>query len=100
MGALFHYEGTNKNGRFSYLFGARHKTNQYLLNSLDTRADYIPSFRTFKHFLAITLVTNWEISLLTNISNNKYSMIPNDRETEFGTVNEALKLKIFFDGKK
>ena len=100
LGGSFHYEGTNKNGRFSYLFGARHKTNQYLLNSLDTRADYIPSFTDIQALFSYQASTNWEISLLTNISNNKYSMIPNDRETEFGTVNEALKLKIFFDGQE
>ena len=33
-----------KNGRLSYLIGARHKTSQYLLNSLDTEADYKPRF--------------------------------------------------------
>ena len=27
-------------------------------------------------------------------------MIPNDRETEFGTVNEALKLRIYFEGQE
>lgn len=100
LGGSLHYEGTNKNGRFSYLFGGRHKTNQYLLNSLDTRADYIPIFTDIQALFSYQASTSWEISLLTNISNNKYSMIPNDRETEFGTVNEALKLKIFFDGQE
>ena len=32
---LAHLEGISKNRRFSYLLGIRHKSNQYLLSSLD-----------------------------------------------------------------
>ena len=39
LGGAAHFEGITKNGRLSYLIGARHKTSQYLLNSLDTEAD-------------------------------------------------------------
>jgi len=44
LGGSAHFEGITKNARLSYLIGVRHKTNQYLLNSLDTEADYTPKF--------------------------------------------------------
>ena len=100
LGGSAHFEGVNKNGRLSYLIGARHKTNQYLLNSLDTEADYMPKFSDIQTFINYKLNTNWEISFLGNISYNQYKMVPQNRETEFGTVNEALKLTIYFEGQE
>ena len=100
LGGSAHFEGSTKNGRLSYLFGARHKTNQYLLSSLDTEADYKPSFSDIQTFINYELNTNWQVSFLGNISKNKYQMVPQNRETEFGTVNEALKLRIYFEGQE
>ena len=100
LGGSAHFEGLNNNRRFSYILGIRNKSNQYLLNSLDTEADYQPRFTDIQTFLNYKLNTNWDISFLANISSNEYKMIPNDRETEFGTVNEALKLRIYFEGQE
>ena len=100
LGGTTHFEGRTKNGRFSYLIGARHKTNQYLLNSLDTEAEYKPVFSDIQTFINYELNTNWKINFLGNISKNKYQMIPQNRETEFGTISEALKLKIYFEGQE
>jgi len=100
LGGSAHFEGASKNGRFSYLVGARHKTNEYVLNAMDTKADYIPKFSDLQTFINYELNTNWQISFLGNISKNEYTMIPENRDTEFGTLNEALKLTIFFEGKE
>jgi len=100
LGGSAHFEGLNNNRRFSYILGIRNKSNQYLLNSLDTEADYQPRFTDIQTLLNYKLNTNWDISFLANISSNEYKMIPNDRETEFGTVNEALKLRIYFEGQE
>ena len=100
LGGSAHFKGASKNGRFSYLVGARHKTNEYVLNAMDTKADYIPKFSDLQTFINYELNTNWQISFLGNISKNEYTMIPENRDTEFGTLNEALKLTIFFEGKE
>jgi len=100
LGGSAHFEGASKNGRFSYLVGARHKTNEYVLNAMDTKADYIPKFSDLQTFINYELNTNWQISFLGNISKNEYTMIPENRDTEFGTLNEALKLTIYFEGKE
>lgn len=100
LGGSAHFEGTSKNNRFSFLTGIRRKTTQYILGSLDTEADYKPVFTDVQSFLKFDISSNWSVSFLGNISNNTYQMIPENRDTEFGTLNEALKLTIFFDGQE
>ena len=100
LGGSAHFEGVNKNNRLSYLFGIRHKSSQYLLNSLDTEAEYTPRFSDLQTFLNYELNTDWNISLLANISKNQYQMIPQNRDTDFGTFNEALRLTIYFEGQE
>ena len=100
LGGSAHLEGISKNRRLSYLLGLRHKSNQYLLNSLDTEAEYRPRFSDLQTFINYKLNTNWDISFLSNTSSNQYQMIPQDRNTDFGTFNEALRLTIFFEGQE
>lgn len=100
LGASAHSEGSNKNGRLSYLIGIRHKTNKYLFKAMDTKADYTPEFYDLQTFINYEINTDWKINFLGNISSNKYTMIPENRDTDFGTINEALKLKIYFEGQE
>ncbi len=100
MGGTLHFEGTNANRRFSYLTGIRYKTNKYLLNSLETEGDYSPKFADIQTFMTYDITPEWEISFLGNVANNQYDFQPTKRETDFGTVNEALQLMIYFDGKE
>ena len=100
LGASGHYEGISKNRKLSTLIGIRYKTNKYLLNSLETTADYNPISSDIQTFINYKINNTWKISFLGSINNNKYHMIPKNRETEFGTINDALKLKIFFEGQE
>ena len=100
LGGSAHFEGKSKNNRFSFLTGIRRKTTQYILGSLDTEADYKPVFTDIQTFINYEIGTDWSVSFLGNISNNTYQMVPKNRDTEFGTLNEALKLTIYFDGQE
>lgn len=100
LGASAHAAGINKSGRFSYLIGTRHKTNKYLFSAMDTKADYTPNFYDLQTFINYEISTDWQISFLGNISKNEYTMVPKNRDTDFGTINEALKLRIYFEGQE
>ena len=100
MGGTMHLEGITAKKKFSYITGIRYKSNKYLLNSLETKGDYNPKFADIQTFLTYDVSPKWEFSFLGNIANNQYDFEPVDRETSFGTVNEALQLRIFFDGKE
>ncbi len=100
QGAAVHIEGASKNHRFTHLTGVRYKTNQYVLQSLDTDGQYRPTFLDAQTYLTYDMSEKWEIGFLGNVSQNKYNFIPETRETEFGTINEALQLTVFFDGQE
>ncbi len=98
MGANAHLEGTFAKHRFSYLIGARYKTNTYFLKGLDTKGNYKPRYFDIQGMLYYDVSDKVEISFLGYYSNNNFKLIPETRETSFGTFDEAYKIKIYFDG--
>jgi CarboxypepD_reg-like domain/TonB-dependent Receptor Plug Domain len=100
LGSSLHLEGSTKNYRLTWLVGSRYKTNQYLLKTLDTKGTYKPFFGDVQAYVTYDLSTKWELDFLGNYSTNKYQNVPVNRETDFGTLNQALRLKIYFDGQE
>lgn len=100
LGGSLHLEDATKNKKLSYLLGARYKTNQYVLNSLQTDGEYEPSFTDVQGVINYTPNEKWEFSLLGNMANNVYRFTPENRTTDFGTFQEALRLQIYFEGKE
>jgi hypothetical protein len=100
LGGGFHLEGINKKKSISYLLGVRQKSNQFVLKNLDTKGEYKPSFTDIQSLITFKFSGKTELSVLGNFSRNRYEVIPTDRETEFGNINEALKFTVFFDGKE
>lgn len=100
LGTSLHLEGISKDHRFTWMIGSRYKTNKYILKSLDTKGSYKPFFVDIQAFCSYAINTNWELDVLGNYASNKYQIVPQTRETDFGTINTALRLKIYFDGQE
>ncbi|MHC1775197.1 MAG: carboxypeptidase-like regulatory domain-containing protein [Lentimicrobium sp.] len=100
LGASMHIEGSSKDRRFMYLFGARQKSNQYILKSMETKGDYKPSFTDLQGMLIYELTPKLEFSVLGNFARNSYRFEPTTRQTSFGTINEALQLLVYFGGEE
>tara|TARA_Y100000589_G_scaffold83453_2_gene77440 strand:+ start:7651 stop:10050 length:2400 start_codon:yes stop_codon:yes gene_type:complete len=100
MGTNLTLEGNNKNYRLSYILGHRYKTNQFLINSLDLDGNFIPKMHDFQAYLTYQLTPETKLSFLGYHSNNIYEMIPESRETQFGTITESLQLTIYFNGQE
>ncbi len=100
LGSNLHLEGCSKDYRFTWLIGARYKSTKYLLSKTDTKGDYKPFFADVQAYLTYDLTTEWQLDVLGNYASNKYEIVPQNRETDFGTVSEALRLKIYFDGQE
>lgn len=100
LGSGLHLEGATKSQKVRYLLGARYKTTKYLFNSLETKGEYKPTFSDFQGLMSWQIDSKNEISILGNYSSNRYEIIPVNRQTEFGTINQALQLTIYFDGKE
>ncbi|PKP53329.1 MAG: TonB-dependent receptor [Bacteroidetes bacterium HGW-Bacteroidetes-1] len=100
LGADIHTEGALKNNKMNYLFGARYKTTQYILNALETKGQYRPDFVDIQSLINFNLSQDWEISFLGYYARNEYKLIPETRTTDFGTIKEAYRLTIYFDGQE
>ena len=100
LGSNLHLEGSSKNYRFTWLMGARYKTNKYLLGKTDSKGDYKPFFADLQVYTTYDITSNWELDFLGNFASNKYQFVPENRETDFGTLDKALRLKIYFDGQE
>jgi len=99
LGASAHIEGVIAK-KFSYLIGTRYKTNAYLLKGLDTKGNYKPRFFDLQGVLNYEINKKWEISFLGTYIDNSYKLIPQTRETSFGTISELYKIMIYFDGQE
>lgn len=100
LGGSLHLQGVSKNRVVAWSLGSRYKSNAYLLKSMDTKGEYRPRFYDVQSFITFTLNQKWSIEFLGNVANNQYLVIPANRETTFGTVNNAVKLSIYFDGQE
>jgi hypothetical protein len=100
LGYSLHFANQSANKKLSYMAGFRYKTNAYLLNSLDTEGEYKARYTDFQSIINYQFSPSISMHLWTSFSQNKYNFTPETRNTTFGTINEALQLKIYFEGEE
>ena len=100
LGGSLHVEDAIFHNRLKYNIGYRYKSNNYLLSGLDTRGDYQPVFQDLQAFVAYDPHENWEFSFFGSFSDNNYRVIPDNRQTQFGHIQEAKQLNVYFDGQE
>ncbi len=88
------------NKKFSWSNGLRYKTTKYLLGSMDTKGEYQPTFIDYQTYLTYSPNKRWDVKFLGNISDNHYNFTPEDRETNFGTMENVKAFKVYFDGQE
>ncbi len=87
-------------GKVSFSQGFRYKSNRYLLGSLETSGEYDPSFIDYQAYLSWAPSKAWTLDVIGYISRNKYRFKPKDRETKFGTMENAKSFRVYFDGEE
>lgn len=100
LGGNLQMEGISKNRLVAWNIGARYRTNVYVLKSLDTKGEYRPSNLDLQSFLTFDVNPKLRIEYLGNIANNRYQVIPANRQTTFGTATNALRFTVYFDGQE
>ncbi len=99
LGGSIHIQDRPGDGkRFTYVVGARYRSLQYILGSLDVSGDYRPRFTDFQALLGFKLKPNWKLSWFSTYSHNQYVVEPQSRETNFGTIQNAVRLFVGFGG--
>ena len=100
LGGSFHLENTMMKRRLRQITGFRYRTNQLVLSGLDTQGSYRPVYTDLQSYWTYDLKDNVELGFLGLYSRNRYSVVPESRETEFGPFNQALRFEVFFDGQE
>lgn len=100
LGANVTLEGIDRKNRISVITGLRYKTSEYLLNTLDVKGDYQPSYIDIQSLVDFSLTQKVNLSFLGSYSSNQFRFTPETRETKFGTFDNPLLLKVFYEGQE
>ena len=92
--------GDRPSSLFNYNIGFRYRTNAYLLGALDTKGEYRPQFADLQTLLNFNLNEKLKLTLFGTATNNLFSVRPENRETNFGSINEALRFTVYYDGQE
>ena len=85
----------------SYLLaGIRNKSNQSLLSRQDIKGDYTTGFSDYQLLYDKDIGTKLSVSFFGNYNKGNLLISPDNRESEFGTSDEVLRLFVNYDGKE
>lgn len=87
-------------GKLTQVTGIRYKTGRSLLKTMDTDAEYNPDFVDLQTYITYQLAPRWEVNFLGNLAVNNFKFRPFSRETSFGTIENAKKFKVYFNGEE
>ncbi|WP_421879443.1 TonB-dependent receptor [Marinoscillum sp.] len=94
-----------KTNKLSYLIGARHRDSRYLLNTLETKGQYFPTYTDVQAFLTFDLtsdksvyINKTKLNILASYGRNRYMTEPVSQSTDFGSVQKNFRLQTAFEG--
>ena len=100
------FVGNRVSNRFKYLFGARHSDTRYLLGTLETQGQYLPSYTDAQAFLTFDLsgkgqqINRTKLNWLLAYGRNRYLTLPESQTTDFGSVSQTLRIQTAFEGRE
>lgn len=92
--------------RWNIATGLRYRNNALLLNATDTESEYLPVnadgqvliTRNFGHTDGD--YGRAKLEIFGHFAHNRMNQVPQNRQTNFGSLQEALRLNVFFDGQE
>ncbi|MEO6455385.1 MAG: TonB-dependent receptor [Ginsengibacter sp.] len=100
----FHFEGSAKQEKFTYLLGVRNRTNRNLLASQETKGNYIPSSSDLQAYFTYNINQKFQLELLGILSGTKFLLIPESAQKSTAVFSPLftanIGLDIFFEGQE
>ncbi len=97
-----HLEGSKKN--FTYLIGARNRSNQNLLRSQPTEGGYLPSSSDAQALFTYQVSQDWRTEFLGNFSRTAFSFLPKSSQLTAAVytpfIQKKLTANIAFNGQE
>lgn len=87
-------------GNSYVLAGARIKRNQDLLERQNLTGNYSSRFSDYQVLYKQEITPKFSFSFFGNYNEGKLKVKPGERDTEFGTSDEVLQLKVIYNGEE
>jgi len=98
MGGSLTVGGASKNKKLSAIVGARYQNRNLVLNTLDGESDFNPVYYDVQANINYRLNSKWDISFLGAKTESKFELVPKNRETKFGSLDNPMSLTVFYEG--
>ncbi|WP_299127833.1 carboxypeptidase-like regulatory domain-containing protein [uncultured Winogradskyella sp.] len=98
LGGSIAAETISKDGKFSGIAGVRYRDNSLILNNLETEGNVEPVFADAQTYLTYRFSDKFQLNFLGNVSLNQYNFQPENRQTNFGTLQDPIALLVFYEG--
>lgn len=85
---------------FTGLVSARYRNTDWVLNTLNEDTDFNPQYTDVQAYLNYKINTQWNLSFIGFYSQNSYEMIPKRKDVDFGTLQQPVRLSVFYTGKE
>ncbi len=92
------YKGVSKDRDAFMLVGLRNKLNRNILNSQDVKGSYGSRIYDLQFLAQKDLSPKLSLSLLGNSNSSKFSLVPDNRKTEYGTIDNSIAYNVFYTG--
>ena len=100
LGANAFVEGTAFAKALTATAGLRYRDNSLFINSRETQANAVPRFFDAQTYITYRVSPKFELGFLGNIAVNSYDFEPEDRQTNFGTIQEPIAVVIDYQGQE
>lgn len=90
----------SKNEKFSAIVGARYQNRNFILNTMEGETNFNPEYYDVQANLNYAINKKWNVNFLGTMSRSRFEMIPNNRDTYFGSLTNPLLLTVYYDGKE
>lgn len=82
------------------LMGLRYKNNSNVLDKQDEKGSYNPNFGDAQLLYQYNFSDKFSLSAMGNFNVGQFKLVPEDRETQFGTLDTQLRLNIAYNGQE
>ncbi|MBW8358172.1 MAG: TonB-dependent receptor plug domain-containing protein [Weeksellaceae bacterium] len=89
-----------ENKKLTALISGRYRNTNLILNTLNEETDFNPKYMDFQSYINYHISPKFSMSFIGYYSKNDYEMIPKAKEVEFGSVNQPIKVSVFYDGRE
>lgn len=90
----------SKDKKFTGLVSGRYRNTNLVLNTLNEDTDFNPRYMDVQSYLNYQFSEKWSLSFLGYYAKNDYQMFPKQKEVDFGSVLQPMRLTVFYNGQE